>query len=94
MQTFELHIASTGELVKCEQTDRTLVSWQKRIEKKLLRYKRTPDRVKEAIRGGDTIAGWADSDEYRFLVSPAEFEQEIRRVFRGYDRWFETRMIS
>jgi hypothetical protein len=91
MQIYELHVASTGERIEHAETDLTLLTWQKRRERKLLRYKRTPERVKAAIRAGDTIAGWADSDAYRATVTRDEFRTENRRIFRGYDKWYEKR---
>jgi len=86
LQKLELQVCSTGETLASEETELSAVRWQKKTEKRLLRYKRTSQKVREAIAGGDTIVGWVNS----WGSTP----EEIKRVFRGYDKFFESRRTN
>jgi len=88
---YDLRISSTGEIIRTEESDKTLLAWQRKWERKLLRLKRTPDRVRVAIANGDTIAGWASYDAFVISADDTTIASESKRVFRGYDKWFELR---
>lgn len=84
LMKYELRIKSTGELVATGFTDRSFLVWERRIIKKLLRYKSTPERRKVALLAGDYETGWANYDEFiRAGVRGDELQAVINRVLKG-----------
>jgi hypothetical protein len=72
--------------------------WQKRVEQKLLKYKRTPEHIINAIKSRDTIAGWSSYDSFVAKSSDKEIEIEIYNVFREYesyyDKYFDKKQVE
>lgn len=77
---YELQIVDTGKVIFAGDTDWSMNRWQKWAEKKLLRYKRTSEEIKEVICNGGTIVGWSNYDK------TVHGEKECRIVFRGMPR--------
>ena len=82
--TFNLRVISTGELIIQEETPFSLLVWQRRAEKKVLKSQRRAERFKEAILNKDTLPGWVDYDEYARSVTLEELHRECKRLFKGY----------
>ena len=92
MNTYVLQVSSTGKLLKQEESSLSLAIWQKKIERKLLRYKRTPEDIKQAILNGDTIGGWDNYDTFSRSNSGEVVQTEINKVFRGYEKFYESKL--
>ena len=89
-QTLVLQLIDTGETLFSEKTLLSMVKWSRKTEKRLLRYKRTNDDIKQAILAGNIIVGWANYDEMKKNNREA-LAEEIARIMRGYEKYFEKR---
>lgn len=86
MFIYELQIPDTGKVILREETARSMKSWQVFAVRKALRYKRIPEKIKEELRNGNSIVGWANADELQAVVSTEDFEQLIKRAYKGMDK--------
>ena len=88
---YALQVMSTGETIIEQTSDRTMVGWQKLTERRILRWKNRAQRFKDAIHANDTIVAWTNYDDMQRALSANEFASVQKRVFRGYDLFFEKR---
>lgn len=86
MFVYQLQIPDTGKVVLQEETDRSMKGWHGIAVRKALRYRRTPEAIKKELREGNSIVGWANSDELQAVLSPEEFEKIVARAYRGMDK--------
>lgn len=85
MFVYELQIPDTARVVLREKTDRSMKGWHGIAVRKALRYKRVPEDVKEQLRQGNSIVGWANADQMRKELSREDFVVAARKVFKGMD---------
>lgn len=89
MFVYELEIPEIGRLgnpILREETDRSMKGWHGIAVRKALRYKRVPEEIKEHLRNGNSIVGWANSDELRAQNSPEDFLILVRKAYKGMDK--------
>ena len=86
MFVYELHNIDTGKLLFREEVETPLSIriWQNKKCRKLLKYKRTPEETKQAIREGNVLAGWANYDELRRAGYDKEIDTWVEKMFCGY----------
>ena len=85
-QLYGLYNVATGERIIQQKSDLPALVWQRRIIKKLLRFKRTPERTKEVIRSGEILTGWDNYDGMRAVYSGQAMAELIETVFKGYPK--------
>lgn len=78
---YALHIIDTGETVVSEYSEKSMVSWHKKMCKKVLKDRRRKASIKEAILTNNVIVA---------LLNYEEVKDSYVKALRGYDAFFET----
>lgn len=79
---YVLHVQSTGEEILREPATDLLYAWQRRTERKMSRRRNRAERFREAIQAQDTIAAWANYDDFVAAgLTLEELEVWCRHVF-------------
>ena len=80
MFQYALQVIDTGETVVSEYSDRSMVSWHKKMCKKVLKDKRRTAQVKEAITNNEVIVALLNYEELA----------DYTKALKGYDNFFES----
>lgn len=86
---YALQVISTGQTILTKSSDRSAAVWHKSMERKVLRYKYKYQQYRDAVDHHDTIVAWVNYDQMVRALPENEMRQVRKRVFRGYDKFFD-----
>lgn len=86
MIKYQLHQCSTGKLLYTQELEEpiSMCKWQKKVCRKLLKYKHTNPEIRKAILEEDVLAGWANYDSLRRAGYEKELDTWAAKLFGCY----------
>jgi len=81
---YALQDIDTGKNLFSEYSEKGMLSWHRRAEKKLLKDGRRSEELREVILNQNTIVALLNYEEVGY----------VSHIFRGYDKFFNDRLIA
>lgn len=89
---YVLKVIDTGDVIRQSKLPKSkpkqLRTWQKLVQRRILKDKRIKEEYKQAIMTGNVIAAWCNFDD---IKAAGEDIRSIHSfVFNGYDTYFDS----